>query len=140
MLVFIYKRVKYFFDWLEEGKRAGKYKLFCFFLYIFNSQIGQNFGQNQPSLFFGFFGQLLTLFGQIYQRFNWLCDYHRRVKKTLYIALLYTVHIHFDCYPKRDYNIGDETFNSKSQLWCIVYTKTCLGASLFIFFIENINF
>jgi len=56
---------------LEEGKRAGKYKLFCFFLYIFNSQIGQNFGQNPPNIFFGFFGQLLALFfGQIYQQFN----------------------------------------------------------------------
>ena len=126
-------------DWRKE---KGRENINCFvlFLYIFNSQIGQNFGQNPPNIFFGFFGQLLALFGQIYQRFNWLCDYHRRVKKTLYIALLYTVHIHFDCYPKRDYNIGDETFNSKSQLWCIVYTKTCLGASLFIFYIENINF
>jgi len=47
---------------LEEGKRAGKYKSFCFFLYIFNSQIGQNFGQNPPNIFFGFFGQLLALF------------------------------------------------------------------------------
>jgi hypothetical protein len=47
---------------LEEGKRAGKYKLFCLFLYIFNSQIGQNFGQNPPNIFFGFFGQLLALF------------------------------------------------------------------------------
>merc|ERR1719362_1939547 len=117
MLVFIYKRVKYFFDWLEEGKRAGKYKLFCLFLYIFNSQIGQNFGQNPPNIFFWLFWSTFgSFFGQIYQQFNRLCDYHRRVKKTLYIALLYTVHIHFDCYPKRDYNIGDETFNSKSQL------------------------
>ena len=127
-------------DWRKE---KGRENINCFvlFLYIFNSQIGQNFGQNPPNIFFWLFWSTFgSFFGQIYQQFNWLCDYHRRVKKTLYIALLYTVHIHFDCYPKRDYNIGDETFNSKSQLWCIVYTKTCLGASLFIFYIENINF
>jgi len=47
---------------LEEGKRAGKYKLFCSFLIYFNSQIGQNFGQNPPNIFSGFFGQLLALF------------------------------------------------------------------------------
>jgi len=56
-------------DWRKEKGREN-INCFVFFLYIFNSQICQNFGQNQPSLFFGFFGQLLALFGQIYQRFN----------------------------------------------------------------------
>jgi len=56
-------------DWRKEKGREN-INCFVFFLYIFNSQTGQNFGQNQPNIFFGFFGQLLTLFGQIYQRFN----------------------------------------------------------------------
>jgi len=61
-LFFIYKRVKYFsIDWRKE---KGRENINCFvlFLYIFNSQIGQNFGQNPPNICFGFFGQLLALF------------------------------------------------------------------------------
>ena len=48
-------------DWRKE---KGRENINCFvlFLYIFNSQIGQNFGQNPPNIFFGFFGQLLALF------------------------------------------------------------------------------
>ena len=127
-------------DWRKE---KGRENINCFvFSYIFLiAKLAKTLAKIRQIFFFWLFWSTFgSFFGQIYQQFNWLCDYHRRVKKTLYIALLYTVHIHFDCYPKRDYNIGDETFNSKSQLWCIVYTKTCLGASLFIFYIENINF
>jgi len=37
-------------DWRKE---KGRENINCFvFLYIFNNQIGQNFGQNQPKLFF----------------------------------------------------------------------------------------
>ena len=141
MLVFIYKRVKYFsIDWRKEKGRENINRFVFSYIFLI-AKLAKTLAKISQNYFFGFFGQLLALFLAKYiKRFNWLCNYHRRVKKTLYIALLYTVHIHFDCYPKRDYNIGDETFNSKSQLWCIVYTKTCLGASLFIFFIENINF
>jgi len=41
-------------DWRKEKGREN-INCFVFFLYIFNSQIGQNFGQNQPSLFFWLF-------------------------------------------------------------------------------------
>jgi len=37
-------------DWRKEKGRENINC--CFFLYIFNSQIGQNFGQNQPNNFF----------------------------------------------------------------------------------------
>jgi len=48
-------------DWRKE---KGRENINCFvlFLYIFNSQIGQNFGQNPPNICCGFFGQLLALF------------------------------------------------------------------------------
>jgi len=47
---------------LEEGKRAGKYKL-LFFSYIFLiAKLAKTLAKIRQIFFFGFFGQLLALF------------------------------------------------------------------------------
>jgi len=71
MLVFIYKRVKYFsIDWRKE---KGRENINCFvFSYIFLiAKLAKTLAKIHQIYFFGFFGQLLALFfGQIYQQFN----------------------------------------------------------------------